>query len=495
MPARGSSVPRIPGPGDSAALPPKPQFKKQKSITDLLSMPNNEQTTFAPFSQPLQLSDPPKIAKEPYNPYAQSNDYQKSLFNQQMPFSYNVPQSQQSSNHYPVTTNLNQPTKVPEPVLHQNSYIAATNPHFPDYTDEDRLPAQAFHIPEPPPKPMVQLPPAAPRGPPGRAPPPPPPPPPPGYLTEDLQEVNTSAPKLKIQRGKIGQVQAQLEHDREEKRWAMEEEKRQREREERERREREERERREREERERREREEIERREREEQERRERLEREEQERRERMEREELLKKEQEKIEREEQFRREREEHLRREREREEKEMRAREETAALLERQIRENEELEIRERELKREIERIRLEQERLQREELEREKFRSRTTDEVDRHTNGHERYANNEFDNEDDFPWTHTISEMEKMEMYEEEPKEAVEIEVDPFRMDIGALKIPKPPPPPPVSSFERLPPPPPSSTSSKLRRTQQSPTPGDSYKKVIRFIPYLVNLVNF
>ena len=435
-------------------------------------MPDNEPTMFAPFSQPLQQSDPPKIAKEPYNPYAQNNDYQKSLFNQQMPFSYNVPQSIQS-NHYPVTSNLSQPQKVPEPVFHQNSYNAAPNQQFQDFRGEDRPPAKAFQIPEPPPKPAVQQPPSAPRGPPGRAPPPPPPPPPPGYLTEDLPEMNNLAPKLKIQRGKIGQVQAQLEQEREEKRWAMEEEKRQREREERERREREERERREREERERREREEMERREKEEQERRE--------------REEMLKKEQERREKEEQFRREREEHLRREREREEKEMREREETAALLERQIRENEELERRERELKSEIERIRLEQDRLQREELEREMFKSRS-DEVDHyvgHTNGHESLASNEFDNEDDFPWTHTISDMEKMELYEEELKEGVEMEVDPFRMDIQALKIPKPPPPPPVATFERLPPPPPSSSSSKLRRTQQSPTPTtpvESYKKV-------------
>jgi len=164
----------------TAGLPPKPQFKKQKSITDLLCMPDTEPTVFStPFTQPVQQqqqqhqqSSSPKIGKDPYNPYIQyKDDYQKSLTSPQPPQNYNV--QPVISNYYP--NFLEEKKEAPKP------------PPMPPVKVE--------------PRPSATLPPPAPRGPPGRAPPAPPPPPPPGYLTEDLPEIGSS--KQKTKRGKV----------------------------------------------------------------------------------------------------------------------------------------------------------------------------------------------------------------------------------------------------------------------------------------------------
>jgi len=181
-------------------------------------------------------------------------------------------------------------------------------------------------------------------------------------------------------------------------------------------------------------------------------------------------------------RREREELERREKEREallrfERDTDERRETALLLERQLRENEELERRRIEIEREIERIRREQER--------EEIDSRGKYEAANGSNGIDHYHD---DTEDEFPWTHTISDMEIMEKYEEEPKVGVEIPVGSYKMDITEIKIPPPPPPPPpphqAAAFVRPPPAPPAPSSSKSRRAQlASPTPGEYAKKVI------------
>ena len=152
------------------------------------------------------------------------------------------------------------------------------------------------------------------------------------------------------------------------------------------------------------------------------------------------------------------------------------EMTALLERQVRENEELERRERELRLEIERIKREQERLEREE-------QRRQAELFGVANGHGD-VDHDHDHDDDFPWTQTVADMEMMERYEEpQPMDGKATEVSSFKLDINALK-PAPAASRP-SAYDRLPPTPPPSGSSKSRRSMMSPTPPVDYPKKVTF----------
>ena len=119
-----------------------------------------------------------------------------------------------------------------------------------------------------------------------------------------------------------------------------------------------------------------------------------------------------------------------------------------MEQQLRETEELNRRERELRQEIERIKIEQEREEMElrnryrEIEESQEKPWQMDEPDsrnNQTNGEGKHTH-ECEHEDDFPWTPTINDMEKMEYYEEDIKSGEEIPVSNFKLDIQALKIP-------------------------------------------------------
>eukprot|EP00093_Oithona_nana_P002070 02070.XXX_29100_32832_1 [CDS] Oithona nana genome sequencing. len=260
---RGSSLPRSMGSTTMMANTPykKPEFKKQGSISDLLSFTDPDPPPATMFQSKPQA--------EPYNPYAKkkpSNDdsvieYNNGVRVQQQEKQANPASATKAAMHATPFVQASQKSNgqenLPRPPINNvmQSHLVNSTPNLSGMMTPPLPPSKPpsgtmtpppppppkppSGIMTPPPKPPVGTmtppplappkpnqvcpppPPAPPKPPSGVIPPPPPPPPP----SADADPFNMSAPKMKA--SKVNQVHAQLQHEKMQK---LEEERLERER-------------------------------------------------------------------------------------------------------------------------------------------------------------------------------------------------------------------------------------------------------------------------